>query len=478
MARKDFRGAKKLAVIAQKLDPDLDDIIQIILVCDVHCCCPEPQEADEGGDRDWYKILGLDPTTADDASVRRQYNKMALNLHPDKNRFPGSADAFQLVCRAKAVLTDSERRRSYDSRRTAMILEKTKNCFGGFSGFNNNDKLGFAKFQDSGFARFRSGPGPLDQGIFRAVKLSENGNGNSINNNKHFGVDLPEVDADRLAKEKNKLLGIKKVMIKGQKKNTRAEKNGEKLQFPDLKNLEYSDSELNDFEKGRAKMGFGPGQLWAVYDTLDAMPRFYALINSVISVDDFKVNMTWLEPCPENAMERKWLCNGLPASCGKFRLGESENIDDHAIFSHLMNWKKDITLRDIYQIYPRKGETWAVFKNWKMDWCLDPERRNNKKAFEFDFVEILSDYSCDRGVSVAFLGKIKGFSTLFTRTNGGEEMVIPVRGKFRFSHRVSSFQMMSPNGNSRFFELDPASLPGNLSSFAFSEISTISGIFN
>ncbi|KAL3641958.1 hypothetical protein CASFOL_012773 [Castilleja foliolosa] len=245
-----------------------------------------------------------------------------------------------------------------------------------------------------------------------------------------------------------------------------------------MKNLEYSDSELYDFEKGRAKMGFGPGQVWAVYDTLDAMPRFYALINNVISLDGFKVNITWLEPCPENAMEKRWLCSGLPASCGKFRLGESENIDDHAIFSHIVNWKKNIVMRNIYHVYPRKGETWAVFKNWKMCWCLDTERRNNKKAFEFDLVEILSDYNCDHGVSVACLGKIKGFSTLFSRMNGGEEMVIPVRGKFRFSHKVPSFNMTSLNDNSTFLELDPASLPENFNSFSFSEISTISGILN
>ncbi|KAL3634616.1 hypothetical protein CASFOL_021670 [Castilleja foliolosa] len=426
MERKDFSTAKQLAMIAKKLNPDLEDIAQIILICDVHCSCSDKKEADE----DWYKILGLDPM-ADEASVKRHYNKMALSLHPDKNQFPGSVDAFGLICRAKAVLVDNEERRLYDSRRRAKVLEKTRNCFGGFSGFVNDDKPGFSKFQNSGFEGFGNGPGPVDRGSSSAVKPG-----------------------------KHKLLG--------HERNKKAF-----LRFSDMKNLEYSDSELNDFEEGRAKMGFGPGQIWAVYDTLDAMPRFYALINNVTFSDEFKVNITWLEPCPENAKEKKWLCNGFPASCGKFRLGESENINDHAIFSHLVNSKKGISL---YEVYPRKGETWAIFKNWKMNWCLDSDRCSNMREFEFEFVEILSDYSCDCGVSVAFLGKIKGFSTLFGLINGGEEIVIPVKGKFRFSHRVLSFQMTSPNGNSRFFELDPASLPANLNTF--SEISTISGIFN
>ncbi|KAL3641959.1 hypothetical protein CASFOL_012774 [Castilleja foliolosa] len=182
MAKKDFPGAKKLAMIAHKLNPDLQCIVQIFLVCQVHCCCSD-QESDEG-DRDWYKILCLDPT-ADEARVRRNYKKMALNLHPNKNRFPGSVKAFQLVRRAKAVLIDNEKRRSYDSRcRRAMDSEKTMNCFRGFSGFNNYDKLGFTKFQGSGFSRFRDGPGPDEQRIFRPVKISEYVNSSSHNNKR------------------------------------------------------------------------------------------------------------------------------------------------------------------------------------------------------------------------------------------------------------------------------------------------------
>ncbi|KAL2458572.1 J domain-containing protein [Forsythia ovata] len=36
------------------------------------------------------------------------------------------------------------------------------------------------------------------------------------------------------------------------------------------------------------------------------------------------------------------------------------------------------------KVYPRKGETWAVFKNWDRNWFSDSERRRN---YEFEFVE-------------------------------------------------------------------------------------------
>ena len=32
-----------------------------------------------------------------------------------------------------------------------------------------------------------------------------------------------------------------------------------------------------------------------MYDDHDGMPRYYALINKVVSLDPFKVQMTWLE---------------------------------------------------------------------------------------------------------------------------------------------------------------------------------------
>ncbi|KAK4388487.1 hypothetical protein Sango_2455300 [Sesamum angolense] len=174
----------------------------------------------------------------------------------------------------------------------------------------------------------------------------------------------------------------------------------------------------------------------------------------------FQAAHHWLEPHPDDDEETRWLFQGLPASCGKFRLGDSETIDAHEIFSHIVSWKKRISLRNMYEVYPRKGETWAVFKNWDIGWYRNPE---SHKAYEFELVEILTDYCCGVGVHVGFLGKIEGFSSIFSRKNsqGMDWGVVLVKERLRFSHRVPSFQMTSNeglHGIKSFFELDPASL--------------------
>lgn len=39
---------------------------------------------------------------------------MALQLHPDKNKAPGSVESFKAIGNAVAVLTDPEKRKQYD----------------------------------------------------------------------------------------------------------------------------------------------------------------------------------------------------------------------------------------------------------------------------------------------------------------------------------------------------------------------------
>ncbi|EYU29751.1 hypothetical protein MIMGU_mgv1a021223mg [Erythranthe guttata] len=353
MKNKDFKAARKFAAQAQKLCPNLDendDVVRIIHVCDVHCS-DDAQKVFEG-ERDWYKIIDVDPT-ADMDSIKKQCQKLTLVLHPDKNKFPGAAEAFQLICEARAVLMDYEKRSFYDSKCRANALAKN-------SRFPNKQK----------------------------------------------------------------------------------------------------ESEFNDFEKGRAKSNFNDGQIWAVYDTLDSMPRFYALINKVV-VRDFKMDITWLEPCvPDNEEEKKWLNRGLPASCGKFRHGCNEIIEDHAIFSHLLSWNKIIN----YEIFPKKEETWALFKNWDIEWYRDEERHNNKE-YDFEIVEILLDYCSDFGAPVVYLSKMKGYVSIFSRKHEeGTKLskVVTVKERLRFSHKVPSLKNEGENGDQRFFELDPAALPPNL----------------
>ncbi|XP_055308889.1 dnaJ homolog subfamily B member 12-like isoform X2 [Sitodiplosis mosellana] len=63
--------------------------------------------------KDYYEVLKV-TKEATDTEIKKSYKKLALVLHPDKNRAPGAAEAFKAVGNAVAILTDGEKRKSYD----------------------------------------------------------------------------------------------------------------------------------------------------------------------------------------------------------------------------------------------------------------------------------------------------------------------------------------------------------------------------
>lgn len=63
--------------------------------------------------KDYYEILGVSKE-ATDGDIKKAYKKLALQLHPDKNKAPGAAEAFKAIGNAVAVLTDVEKRKQYD----------------------------------------------------------------------------------------------------------------------------------------------------------------------------------------------------------------------------------------------------------------------------------------------------------------------------------------------------------------------------
>lgn len=63
--------------------------------------------------KDYYQVLGV-TKEATDSEIKKAYKKLALQLHPDKNKAPGAVEAFKAVGNAAAVLTDVEKRKVYD----------------------------------------------------------------------------------------------------------------------------------------------------------------------------------------------------------------------------------------------------------------------------------------------------------------------------------------------------------------------------
>lgn len=63
--------------------------------------------------QDFYLVLGLSKT-ATDSEIKKSYRKLALQFHPDKNSAPGADEAFKLVSKAFAILSDADKRAQYD----------------------------------------------------------------------------------------------------------------------------------------------------------------------------------------------------------------------------------------------------------------------------------------------------------------------------------------------------------------------------
>ncbi|XP_047962866.1 uncharacterized protein LOC125207528 [Salvia hispanica] len=71
----------------------------------------------------WYLVLNVDEN-ADICRVRKQYHKLALQLHPDKNSNSMAEAAFKLVSEAYFCLSDITRRREFDTERKNMSCIK------------------------------------------------------------------------------------------------------------------------------------------------------------------------------------------------------------------------------------------------------------------------------------------------------------------------------------------------------------------
>ncbi|XP_057959315.1 uncharacterized protein LOC131151874 [Malania oleifera] len=686
MENKDFAGARRIALKAQQLYPDLDNISQMLSVCEVHCSAEHRMF---GNEMDWYTILQIEQT-ADEASIKKQYRKFALLLHPDKNKFPGAEAAFKLIGEAQRVLLDQGRRSLYDMKRKSSLRQAAssqptqracknttvgnyttkqftglkpqnqhlqqqaqpafangrqtfwtvcpscavkyqyyrevinrpltcQSCLKSFTAYDINAqgappgtnfrqpavpasngafqgkfsrenqkmesfpktrrtsevevgsktdtncgnvgaKVGKGGFDEVKPSRMANGKrkrkhvsessescetgssadvegdgikeggntpaggtfGCFDersprrssrnkQNVSYSEKLSDDdcslgsskrakvsglscttkegsesgalkdevskrkkGDGSAADVGKNenaakkkkssFEEGLPNGHKDTGEKGKQKAM---KECTNGSEAVDDSASNVNPRSAQDQEAYSYPDPDFSNFEK---KEGcFKSGQIWACYDTLDAMPRFYARIRKILS-PAFRLVITWLEPNPDGNDEIAWASEGLPVSCGKFMLGNDDYIDDPSILSHMVYWEKG-SGKDPYSIYPRSGETWALFKNWDIKWKSD---ENFNREFKYEFVEVLSDYGEGIGIRVAHLGKVRGFACLFCRVvkEGVDSFQIPSNELFRFSHRVPSFKMTGeeredvPKGS---FELDPASLPTDLEEIAVPE---------
>jgi molecular chaperone DnaJ len=88
-------------------------------------------------ERDYYLILGV-ARTATDAEIKRAYRKLAQKWHPDVNKDPAADDRFKELSEAYQILSDPQRRQTYDMFGRAGLGGNADTGFGGgFGGFGD-----------------------------------------------------------------------------------------------------------------------------------------------------------------------------------------------------------------------------------------------------------------------------------------------------------------------------------------------------
>ncbi|XP_062112927.1 uncharacterized protein LOC133824076 [Humulus lupulus] len=232
-----------------------------------------------------------------------------------------------------------------------------------------------------------------------------------------------------------------------------------KAEALEIMSISVPDPDFHDFDRERTERSFGENQVWAAYDNDDGMPRYYAFIHNVICSNPFNMQISWLNSKTNSELgPLNWVASGFSKTCGDFRVGKHETNDSLNSFSHKVRWSKSAS--GIISIYPRKGEVWALYRNWSPDWN---ELTADEVIHKYDMVEVLEDYIEELGVTVVPLVKVAGFTTVFHQhLDPGEVRRIPRDEMFRFSHHVPSYLLTgheAPNAPKGCRELDPAATP-------------------
>ncbi|XP_057761420.1 uncharacterized protein LOC130981759 [Arachis stenosperma] len=223
--------------------------------------------------------------------------------------------------------------------------------------------------------------------------------------------------------------------------------------------IDVPDPDFLDFDKDRTEGSFGENQVWALYDNDDGMPRYYAKIHSVVSLNPFTLRISWLNSNTNGELPPlNWVASGFSKTCGDFRRGRHEICNNINFFSHKVRWRKGI--HGAICIYPRKGDVWALYRSWSPEWN---ELTADEVIHKFDMVEVLEDFNEECGVVVIPLLKVAGFRAVFRHHSDPKEIRIIRREEmYQFSHQVPSYFLTgqeAPNAPKGCRVLDPAAIP-------------------
>ncbi|OWM80174.1 splicing factor 3B subunit 4-like [Punica granatum] len=141
----DLDGAQTFATMAKNLCPDLEGLLPLLAAINIYIAS-QKMINDEV---DWYGVLDVDPKV-DDKILRRKYKRLALLLHPDKNRAAYADGAFKILSEAWSQLSYLLNRIAYDQRRNAIISYEDISSRSCASSYDQRPDLGTNLNQDYG----------------------------------------------------------------------------------------------------------------------------------------------------------------------------------------------------------------------------------------------------------------------------------------------------------------------------------------
>ncbi|KAJ8538739.1 hypothetical protein K7X08_030035 [Anisodus acutangulus] len=232
--------------------------------------------------RDYYKILQIERFSHIN-TIKKQYKKLALILHPDKNTCIGSEEAFKLVNEAFRVLSDKTRRKEYDVKlRIAMqslaLLAEEDSETASFWTMCSSCRL-LHQFDRKYLGHNLMCPSCKES--FEAIEVAENGDGENVGGDE--GLMGTRVSA-RIKVRKNTNFGFSRNgKLGGKRKMTRncdeigvgIEVEREKVRNVDMEgDVESDDSLIKGFMRSRTKrnnkipsvipqVGSGEGRVYA-----------------------------------------------------------------------------------------------------------------------------------------------------------------------------------------------------------------------
>ena len=208
------------------------------------------------------------------------------------------------------------------------------------------------------------------------------------------------------------------------------------------------DPDFHDFDIQRSEKCFKEGQLWAAYDDRDGMPRNYAIVNKVISLNPFKMKVCWLSSKPN---KKPLPFPGFLEAFGEFQPGKHEIVTSPNYFSHKASFTKQ--RNGNIRVFPKKGSICALYK-------YDKTPDTIKRTYELVEVDESSE---ETGVTVTPLVKVAGFKTVFHRhLDSKETKVIPEKDFLKISHQIPSYLLTgqeSAKAPKGCLDLDPAAIP-------------------